>query len=296
MARLDVARLQAVCADAWDGLAHLNRFFLHGDVKPANVLIELLPTGGVRGVVADIDDMIARTAAERAENESGAGTIVVLSTPFYGSPFAHGDVRRDQTAMLVTTLHTLGPVSPAAVLRKKGGGGNPCSEKCPYQTVKYCSDGSLPSAGQTIAPRRSPQVHPHTKLNCCGATGDTPSANHCSTVALTVRIFGPITATACTAATQTLWRNAVQRHHSLNSCAYSKRKTGKCVGTTTRCMAGRCGACASPQMPSRRQAQTARSERCLPLNEPGEDCVPFLLSGHWMSRRTQNRAEHRVEA
>lgn len=122
MARLDVARLQAVCADAWDGLAHLNRFFLHGDVKPANVLIELLPTGGVRGVVADIDDMIARTAAERAENESGAGTIVVLSTPFYGSPFAHGDVRRDQTAMLVTTLHTLGPVSPAAVLKKKGGG------------------------------------------------------------------------------------------------------------------------------------------------------------------------------
>ena len=111
VARLDAVRLQAVCADAWEGLAHLNRIFLHGDIKPANVLIELLPAGGVRGVVADIDDMITRTAAERAATESGVGPIVVMSTPFYGSPFPHGDVRRDQTAMLLTTLHTLGPVN-----------------------------------------------------------------------------------------------------------------------------------------------------------------------------------------
>lgn len=103
---LTVAQLRAVCADAWDGLAHLNRTFLHQDVKPENILVEVLPDGGgFRGVLADLDDMVALSAFADFPD------MAIVSTPGYGSPFPHGTVKRDQTAMLMATVHVLGPVS-----------------------------------------------------------------------------------------------------------------------------------------------------------------------------------------
>ena len=104
---------------AWSGLQHMHDTLkmLHYDIKPANVLIDMVPShhgngNGIEytGVLGDIDEAVARDQCERwfgkpvVDEKGNEATLYVMSTPCYGAPFKHCDPRRDQVALLLTTL------------------------------------------------------------------------------------------------------------------------------------------------------------------------------------------------
>jgi hypothetical protein len=86
----------------WAGLRWLHGTVLHGDIKPANVFIDHRDGRWV-GVLGDLDDAVSRSAYA----DPDLYCPDVKSTPYYGAPHAHGDPRRDQVALMVTTIEFL---------------------------------------------------------------------------------------------------------------------------------------------------------------------------------------------
>ncbi len=97
VSRFSLAERAGILCGAWSGLWWLNNEarMLHYDIKPANVLVDRC-NGKWIGVLGDVDDAV---------NMDGfaLGGADVKSTPCYGAPHQHGDPRRDQVALLVTT-------------------------------------------------------------------------------------------------------------------------------------------------------------------------------------------------
>lgn len=121
----------AVLSGAWEGLRHLHNGLqlLHLDVKPANVFVHQATE--VRGVLGDIDDAVVRTACEKLLEETNGG-MVVQSTVCYGSPHRHCDPRRDQTAMLLTSVELLSRVSWHAFCEQQATGDDAALKRLGY--------------------------------------------------------------------------------------------------------------------------------------------------------------------
>lgn len=92
---------QTILLDAWSGLRELNRSLkiIHYDIKPDNLFVELLPDGSVRGVIGDVDH-----AVHYDECQNAVQTKSLVGTVCYGAPFRDCDDRRDQVALLLTTM------------------------------------------------------------------------------------------------------------------------------------------------------------------------------------------------
>lgn len=100
--RLPREALPGILLDVWNGLHWMHdQGWLHYDIKPGNILVDVVGPGRFRGVVGDLDDMVFLS------NCSSSSEATVISTPCYGAPFQHCDKRRDVVALLLTTLETL---------------------------------------------------------------------------------------------------------------------------------------------------------------------------------------------
>lgn len=102
--RFTPAERAGILSGAWEGLRwlHSEAGLLHYDIKPANVFVDCR-SGAWSGVLGDIDDAVPI-------DRCVAGGADIKSTPSYGAPLAHGDPRRDQVALLLTTAEVLGGV------------------------------------------------------------------------------------------------------------------------------------------------------------------------------------------
>lgn len=99
--RLSRTERSEVLIGAWRGLSELNRRhgLLHFDVKPQNIFVRIARGRKCVGVLGDIDGVLRRSQCNVGSNYT--------FTRCYGSPFHLCDPRRDQVAMLVTTLSVL---------------------------------------------------------------------------------------------------------------------------------------------------------------------------------------------
>lgn len=104
LGRFTAAERAGILRGPFDGLRwlHEEAGMLHYDIKPANVFVDRREGAWV-GVLGDIDDAIPIA-------QCVAGGADIKSTPSYGAPQPHGDPRRDQVALLLTTVEALGGV------------------------------------------------------------------------------------------------------------------------------------------------------------------------------------------
>lgn len=90
----------AILRGVWKGLRilHEDMNILHFDVKDNNIFVDVR-AGGYVGVIGDVDDVLLRSRCHTG--------VSYTYTPCYGSPFHMCDPRRDQVAMLLTTIMSL---------------------------------------------------------------------------------------------------------------------------------------------------------------------------------------------
>lgn len=100
--RFNNHELCSILVGACNGLHYLNTRLnlVHYDIKPLNVFVHIDGDGTPSGVIGDIDDVIIRSECLRHRP-------AVISTPCYGAPFEHCDIRRDQVAMVLTIAEVL---------------------------------------------------------------------------------------------------------------------------------------------------------------------------------------------
>lgn len=103
--RFDTVTLCNLLSDAWTGLFNLNtkHQMLHYDIKGANIFVDM-QDGKYEGVIGDIDDVVLmQNCFPLGQNPT--------KTECYGAPFRHCNPKRDQVAMLLTTIETISGVN-----------------------------------------------------------------------------------------------------------------------------------------------------------------------------------------
>lgn len=94
---------------AWTGLQqlHLNLNTIHNDLSSGNIFIN----DDGEGVIADLEDTVVLPSSDAEGVRVCEAKYAFSGTQCYGAPFAHCDVRRDQVALLMTSLEVLSGVS-----------------------------------------------------------------------------------------------------------------------------------------------------------------------------------------
>jgi serine/threonine protein kinase len=93
---------------AWTGLQqlHLNLNIIHNDLSASNIFLN----DAGEGIIADLEDRVV-LQSEGEEAKVCEAKYAFHGTSCYGTPFAHCDVRRDQVALLMTSLQVLSGLS-----------------------------------------------------------------------------------------------------------------------------------------------------------------------------------------